>query len=151
MSSSNAAVEDRTKHIFKDLDLEKYGKKVGDSKDFVCTICPNSCRLHIEVRSPNELVVSGFTCPKGMEFGKQEFLEPKRMLITTMKIKNGVLPVIPVRSNKPIPKEMIFKAMEEVNNTEVKAPVKMGDVLIKNLFNLNVDVVASRDMEEKKA
>ncbi|MHA1341529.1 MAG: DUF1667 domain-containing protein [Promethearchaeota archaeon] len=131
------------------IDLAKYDKKIGDKKDFVCIICPNSCRLHVEVTANGELEISGYQCKRGYEYGIQEFLEPKRMLITTMKIKNGILPVIPVRSDKELPKEKIFEAIEVVNNYEVEAPVKMGQVLIENLLNLGINVIASRDMEMK--
>ncbi|MBD3352558.1 MAG: DUF1667 domain-containing protein [Candidatus Lokiarchaeota archaeon] len=133
----------------KNVNLEKYDKKVGDSKDFVCVICPNSCRLHVEVGPTGEVDVQGYQCKRGFEYGIQEFLQPIRMLITTMKIENGVLPVIPVRSNKEVPRERIFDAIEVVNQTVAQAPVKMGDILVDNLLDLGIHVIASRDMEAK--
>ena len=72
---------------------------------------------------------------------------PKRMLITTMKILNGILPVLPVRSDIELPKERIFEAIEAVNKIEVTAPIKVGKIIIKNILGLDVNVISSRSME----
>ena len=72
---------------------------------------------------------------------------PKRMLITTMKILNGILPVIPVRSDLELPKERIFEAIEVVNKITLSAPVKVGKIIIKNILGLEVNVISSRSME----
>ena len=63
-----------------------------------------------------------------------------------MVIKNAPLPRIPVKTQKPIPKELIYSCMEELNKVEVTAPVKMGDVIIENLLGTGIDIVASRSM-----
>jgi CxxC motif-containing protein len=128
----------------------KFGKKIGDKGNFICIICPNSCRLEVEVGAAGEIIVKGNQCKRGEEYGTNEFLSPKRTLITTMKIENGVLPVLPVRSNKELPKNKIFEAVSIVNQTSAKAPIKMGEVIIKNILGLDVDVIASRDMDLKK-
>ena len=131
-------------------ETHKHSRKPGDSADIICVICPNSCRLHVEMEDNGEIKVEGYQCKRGLEYGAQEFIAPTRMLITTMKIENGFLPVIPVRSDSEIPKGRIFDAVEQVNLTVAKAPVKMGDILIENLFNLGINVIASRDMIEKQ-
>lgn len=125
-------------------------RKPGDTEKITCIICPNSCRLEATMNSDGSITITGHTCPRGEEYGKNEFIAPVRSLITTMRINNGVLPVIPVRSNKPLPKEKIFEAMNVVNQTSVDAPVKMGQVIIQNILGLQgIDVIASRDMEKK--
>lgn len=131
-----------------DVDARDFGKEVGEKNEFVCVICPNSCRLNVEVLADGSLDVDGFQCKRGLEYAKQEFLEPTRMLITTMRIKGGVLPVIPVRSNKEIPREKMLDAVKAVNENEAQAPVKMHDVLMDDLFGLEgIKVIASRDMD----
>jgi len=134
----------------KKINALEYGKKIGEKKDFVCIICPNSCRLSAEVGPNGDVKINGYACQRGLEYGTQEFLEPKRTLITTMRIKNGVLPVLPVRSDKELPKNKIFEAIKIINQYEIEAPIKMGDIIIENLLNLGVNVIASRDMEISK-
>jgi len=129
------------------VNAKDYNKKPGDSAEIICIICPNSCRLQVSVDENYEVQVEGNLCKRGLEYGKQEFLDPKRTLISTMRIEGGTLPLLPVRSNKELPKGRIFDVIEEINKKTVKAPIKMGDVIIPNILGLGVDVIASRTME----
>ena len=112
-----------------------------------CIICPNGCQITVIERPGGLLEIVGSTCKRGLEYAGQEYREPKRMLITTMRIDGGALPVIPVRSNKELPKERIFEAVEHVSHIALRAPIKMGTVVVPNLLNLGVDVIASRDIK----
>lgn len=119
-----------------------------DEKEIVCITCPNSCRLTVwRDAKTNEVHVSGNQCPRGKDYGFNEYTLPIRMLITTMRIENAVLPVLPVRSVEAIPKEKLFEAIRIVNETSCVAPVKMGTVLVKNICKTGIDVIASRDMD----
>ena len=82
-----------------------------------------------------------------MEYAEQEFYEPKRILTTTMLVENGLLPLIPVRTDVPILKDKLKDALIIIAKNKVKAPITMGDVLIKNILNLDANVIASRDLE----
>ncbi|MHA1111150.1 MAG: DUF1667 domain-containing protein [Promethearchaeota archaeon] len=124
-------------------------KKV-DLKEIICVICPNSCKLQIFKDENGEIQVEENGCSRGIQYGKDEYTAPKRTLITTVKIENGELPVLPVRSKVAIPKEQLFKAMEVANHVTAKAPIKMGDVVIPNLLGLGIEVIASRSMGKKK-
>jgi CxxC motif-containing protein len=119
------------------------------AKDLTCIVCPNGCRISVTQQPGGELVFDGSTCDKGEDYATDEFLAPKRMLITTMRITNGSLPVIPVRSRQPIPKERVFDAMDLVNQTAATAPVSMGDVLVPDVFGTGIDIIASRDVAER--
>ncbi len=111
-----------------------------------CITCPNGCLITVTEHPDGKCETEGAGCKRGEEYAVQEYREPKRMLITTMRIEGGILPVLPVRSNKALPKGRIFDAVKQVNATSVRAPVKMGTVIIPNLLGLGVDVIASRDM-----
>jgi len=133
------------------MEVEFKESKTGDIPEIICIICPNSCKLHVYEDEKGEIQVEGHGCTRGIEYGKDEFSDPKRTLITTVKIENGQLPVLPVRSKVGIPKKEIFKAMEVANHVCVKAPVNVGDVVIPNLLGLGIEVIASRSMREKKS
>ena len=111
-----------------------------------CIICPNGCQITVSERPGSPPQIEGSTCKRGMEYAGQEYRDPKRMLITTMRVDGGTLPVVPVRSNKELPKERIFDAVEHVSHIALRAPIKMGTVVVPNLLNLGVDVIASRDI-----
>ena len=119
-----------------------------EEKEITCVICPNSCRLTVwRDAKTNEVMVKGYECPRGKNYGFNEYTNPVRMLITTMRIEGGTLPVIPIRSEKELPKSQIFNAIRVVNDHACYAPVKMGDIVIKNILDTGVDIIASRDME----
>ncbi|MCT4620025.1 MAG: DUF1667 domain-containing protein [Marinisporobacter sp.] len=102
---------------------------------------------HLTVRKvADSYQVTGNTCKRGEAYGIKEMTNPTRVLPTTVKIKNAFLKRLPVKTNQPIPKELIFKCMEIINAIEVEAPVKTGDVIIHNILDTGVDVVATKTM-----
>ncbi len=111
-------------------------------KELTCIICPRGCHLVVD----DELNVSGNTCPRGAVYAKQELTHPTRTLTTTVRIVSEKEVSLPVKSDKPLPKEKIFDAMALINKTSVKAPIKIGDVVIKNIFGLDVNIVATKDV-----
>ena len=111
-------------------------------KELICIICPRGCHLTVD----DELNVSGNTCPRGAVYAKQELTHPTRTLTSTVRVVSNTEAMLPVKSNKPLPKEKIFDAMEVINKTCVKAPIKIGDVVIKNIFGLDVDIVATKNI-----
>jgi len=117
------------------------------SKEIRCIVCPTGCLVHVE-NVNGELIIEGHSCNRGEEYAREEFIAPKRILTTTIRVENGFLPLIPVRSDTPIPKEKLQETLKEIAVTEVKAPIKMGDILIKNVIGLDANIIASRDLIE---
>jgi CxxC motif-containing protein len=114
-------------------------------KEIRCIVCPTGCLVHVE-NINGELIIEGHSCQRGEEYARVEFIAPKRILTTTMRVENGFLPLIPVRSDTPIPKEKLNETLKEIAKTKVKAPVKMGDILIKKVIGLDANIIASRDL-----
>ncbi|MHA2283699.1 MAG: DUF1667 domain-containing protein [Promethearchaeota archaeon] len=92
--------------------------------------------------------MEGHSCKRGEVYAREEFIAPKRILTTTMRVENGFLPLIPVRSDKPIPKERLQEALKQIAKAKIKAPVKMGEILLKEVLGLNANIIASRDLAE---
>lgn len=119
------------------------------AKEIICTVCPASCRLTVN-KENGELLVSGNGCKRGIEHGINEYSNPMRMLTSTLAIKGGTLPRLPVIATGEVPKELLRDCLDVVYNTQVKAPVNCGDVLINNICGTGVDIVASRTMKTKE-
>jgi len=113
-----------------------------------CIVCPTGCQIQA-ISKGSEIVFEGYTCERGLEYAQQEYFEPKRILTTTIRVENGFLPLIPVRADKPILKEKLRDALNEIAKAAVKAPIKMGDFLIENILGLESNIIASRDLAEK--
>lgn len=111
-------------------------------KELICITCPRGCHLKVD----ENLNVTGNTCPRGALYAKAELTHPVRTLTSTVVISSEEENRLPVKSNNPLPKELIFKAMEEIDKVVVKAPIKIGDVVIKNVLNSGVDIVATKNI-----
>ncbi|MCL2480702.1 MAG: DUF1667 domain-containing protein [Spirochaetaceae bacterium] len=114
-------------------------------KNLVCIVCPIGCRLKV-TGTADDLNVSGNICKKGIAYAHDEITNPMRMVCTTVKIKGGIHSVIPVKTDKPIPEKYKLEVVKAVNSIELTSPVKMGDIIISNLFETGVNIVAERDM-----
>lgn len=117
-------------------------------KELICILCPLGCKMQVCEKEdcPGEISVRGIQCKKGREYASEEYKNPTRTLTTTVVVHNAPLPRLPVRTNKALPKELVYRAMEEINRVEVEAPVKMGDVIISGLLDTDIDVIASRSL-----
>lgn len=130
------------------LKLETRGKvEKGSVKNLICIMCPKGCRLKVDVK--NGYTVTGNACSKGAEYGKKEAINPERILTSTVKIKGAFYSRCPVKTDREIPKPLIFKAMEQINAVEVSAPVKRGDIVIFNILGTGASLIVTKDMEKK--
>jgi len=114
-------------------------------KDLVCIVCPIGCRLKV-TGTPDDLHVTGNICKKGIGYAYDEITNPTRMVCTTAKIKGGIHPIVPVKTDRPIPEKHKLEVIQAVNKLTLESPIKMGDVVLADLFGTGVNVVAERDM-----
>ena len=117
-------------------------------KTIICTICPMGCRIRVVGEGENILSMDGYTCNRGMEYGKTEFLHPVRILTSTVKTDQKKTPLLPVRSEQPLPKERLFACMEEIRKVVVHGPVKRHDVVIENVCGTGVNIVATGELKQ---
>lgn len=115
------------------------------TKEFTCVVCPKSCRVMV-VETPQGLVATGHTCPRGEKHALAEFTRPMRMLTSTVILEGGKLRRVPVISTEEIPKDMLPECMEYLYSVHVQAPVMAGQVIVENICDTQVDIVAARDM-----
>jgi CxxC motif-containing protein len=118
-------------------------------KEIICIGCPMGCYLVVDYVGATMRTVSGNRCKVGLKYAKKEVANPERTLTTTVKVKNGHLPLVSVRTNKPIPKGRIFDAMNFLAKVEVEAPIKIGEPIIRNIFDTGVSIVATKDVAKK--
>jgi len=119
-----------------------------DKKMITCITCPSGCR--IEAWEENgELKMTGYSCKRGIKYATSEFYNPSRILATTIRISGARLPLLPVRSIEPVPKGDLFAIMDILATLNVKAPINVGDIILNNVLDTGVDVVATRSLDLK--
>jgi len=130
----------------------RMNKKMAECEDtgvidtIRCIVCPTGCEIDVIKEPDGEISFEGYSCNRGLEYAKQEFFAPKRILTTTIRVRNGFLPLVPVRVDKAILKEKLEDALQEIAVTEIEAPIKMGDVLIEDITGEDVNIIASRNL-----
>lgn len=112
--------------------------------NIICITCPKGC--HLSVDEENGYAVTGNSCPRGAEYGKNELLHPVRVVTSTVRIKGAMLPRLPVKTDRPLPKEKMLDCMELINDITVQSPVKVGQVLAANILGTDVNIVAAKTM-----
>jgi CxxC motif-containing protein len=118
-------------------------------KEMICIGCPMGCYLTVDYIGKTMQSITGNRCKVGLEYAEKECFNPERTLTTTVRVKSGHLPLVSVRTSKPIPKNRIFEAMDLLAKVEIEAPVKIGEEIIQNLFDTNVSVVATKNIVKK--
>ena len=116
------------------------------TRDMTCIVCPKGCQLQVRFGEKGEIdQITGFTCPRGKQYAIDECTHPVRTVTSTARAENGE--VVPVKTAAPIPKELVFACMEEINRATVRLPARIGDVLISNLLGTGVDVVITANAD----
>lgn len=115
-------------------------------KELICICCPRGCHLKVNIE---ENKVTGNSCKRGESYGLNEVTNPVRVVTTTVKINNGEIDVLPVKTKGEIPKSLIFKCMDVLKNIEVNAPIKIGDIIVENILDTGIDIVSCRNLKKR--
>ncbi len=113
-------------------------------KKVICIICPRGCEIRVKLADGKILGVEGYSCPMGKKYAEQEVCNPQRILMTIVKCENGDLPVVSVKTSKPIQKDKLLEVSKYLAKIVVKPPIRIGDIIVKNVLGLGVDIVATR-------
>lgn len=116
------------------------------TRELTCIVCPRGCQLKAELAPDGSVLsVTGNGCARGKQYALDECTHPMRTVTSTVRSTNGRM--VPVKTNRTIPKELIFDCMKEINRASVALPVKIGDVVIPNLLGTGADVVVTADVD----
>lgn len=119
-----------------------------ETRNLTCIGCPMGCQITVELEGDKILSVNGNNCAVGDRYARQEVIHPERTVTSTVVITGGDKPRLSVKTAHNIPKDKIFDCMAEIDRVRVKAPVHIGDVVLKDVCGTGVDVVATRNVEK---
>ena len=112
--------------------------------ELVCIVCPRGC--HLWVDEENGYSVSGNNCLKGEEYGKNELINPKRIITSIVRIDGASIVCCPVKTSRPIPKALISDAMKALVDVRLSSPVSIGDVVVQDVCGTGSDWVVTRNL-----
>lgn len=114
------------------------------TKNLTCIVCPRGCTLTVTLDSALEnpvVSVEGQGCKRGVDYATAECTHPTRVLTTTAPTVDGG--VVPCKTDRAIPRELLFEAMKAVNSLSAPAVVRIGDILLPNLLGTGANIVAT--------
>ncbi|MFD3155518.1 DUF1667 domain-containing protein [Haloimpatiens sp. FM7330] len=118
-------------------------------RELTCIGCPMGCALEVTIENGKVLGVKGNTCPRGKTYAEKECTNPTRIVTSSVKIQGGQIDAVCVKTENDIPKDKIFECVNELKNIIVKAPVKIGDIILENAAGTGVNVIATKCVKEK--
>ena len=110
--------------------------------EMICILCPMGCALQVNERS-GEISVSGNGCLRGASYGRQELTNPMRVVTTSVGTSGAALPLCPAKTAAAVPKGKIAEVLRAARSAHAEAPMDIGDVLIANVADTGVDLVAT--------
>ena len=116
------------------------------TKELTCVVCPAGCRITVTLDGDKVVSVEGNTCLRGKTYAESEVTHPVRTLTSTVTVVTADgCRMLPVRTDRPIPRESLFEAMTLVRACRAKAPVKTGDKLIEDFIEPGTSLIACKD------
>ena len=113
-------------------------------KNLICICCPKGC--HLTVDEKNDYKVSGNSCPRGAEYGRNEIVNPVRTVTHTAKVNSHTHPRLSCKTDKAVPKKLMFDIIGEINKLVITPPVKTGQILIENVCKTDANVIATQSI-----
>lgn len=118
-----------------------------DKKEITCIVCPIGCKILVKTDGKKFEILDGNKCKQGIEYARSEALDPRRVLTSSVLVEDGIWPLVSVKTNEPVPMEKVFDVLKQIQRTKVSAPVKIGQIIIKNVANTGTNVVATKSIE----
>jgi len=112
-------------------------------KIITCITCPIGCDITVHGEGEEISRMEGYQCKRGEEYARNEFVHPVRILTTTVRVVGADCPLIPVRSDKPVPRELLIQCMEKIKEAAVEAPVRRYDVIIPDILGTGASILAT--------
>jgi len=113
-------------------------------KRLTCIECPKGCRLTVDIDNSKVVKVTDNECPKGEQYAAIEVENPQRILTAVVLGQGLELKMVPVRTDRSIPKSRIFEAMGQIRKIRLSRPVRPGDIIVENFLALGVNLIATR-------
>jgi CxxC motif-containing protein len=115
-------------------------------REMTCIVCPNGCSLEVSYEDKEVIEVQGALCNRGVDYARNEMTNPMRNLTSSVKVLNGALPLVSVRSNKPIPREKLKESVKLLRDIEVEAPVALHQVILEDILGTGANIIATREI-----
>ncbi len=109
----------------------------------VCVVCPTSCEVVAEWSDAELLSVDRAQCKLAWDYIRGEIFDPRRTVTTTVLVEEGDMPLVSVKTNRPVRKGLMLQVMDRLADVVVQAPVEIGDVIVPDVLDTGASIVAT--------
>ncbi len=113
-------------------------------RQITCIACPTGCLIEV-AWAGEDSTFTGYRCLKGKEFAELEVSSPRRYLTTTVPIRGGH-GLLPVRTDRPVPRDRLADVVAAVRPITVSAPVRIGQVLAEDVAGTGARLIAAKSV-----
>ena len=106
-------------------------------RNITCILCPRGCAMTVE-QTPNGMVVTGHTCPKGEKYAIDECVNPVRTVTATVRVANRKDTMVSVKTDRPVAKGRMMEVMQTLRAMTVDAPLAVGDEIHPNVCGAKI-------------
>ena len=117
-----------------------------EKRELICIGCPMGCPMSVTLTDGAVQSVEGNTCKRGDDYARREVIAPMRMLTTTLPVLGGDRATVVVKTNGEVPKALLLDCARALRDVKITAPVKLGEVVVKNILDTGVDVIAVKEV-----
>lgn len=118
-------------------------------KTLICVSCPLGCSLDIEYTVNKIVSVEGSTCKRGQIYAEKEIFNPERTVTSTVRIFGSKIDYLPVKTDSTVPKNKVEDVLNDIFKIRVEAPVKVGEIICKNIAGTSSNLVATRSLQAR--
>lgn len=116
-------------------------------KQIICKECVKNCVLDI-YKEDDKVEVTGNACNGGVEYANLHINNKSDIFTTLVRMKGAPCNVVSVKSSKPIDKRLWVECSKALSRIYVGAPIKAGDVVCKNILNIGVDIICTKNVSK---
>ena len=122
--------------------------KQTEERRLTCIICPKGCSLRVRLEAGRVTLVEGNHCKRGAQYAEKEVTNPTRTVTTTIPIRGGCEKILSVKTRTDIPKAKVQACVQALKNVTAEAPVQIGDVILSDVAETGVDIIATKEISE---
>ncbi len=120
-----------------------------EKKNLTCICCPMGCQITVTLDNGEVTDVTGNTCKRGDVYARKEVTNPTRVVTSSIRVSGGRIAMVSCKTAGDIPKGKIFDCCKAIQSIEIQAPVKIGDIILKDVCGTGVDVIATKEVAVK--
>lgn len=117
-----------------------------EQKKMICIRCPLGCEMDVTVINDGQITIGGNVCKMGRQYAEDELFNPRRIVTTTVRVRNGRYALAPVWTTRPVPKDKVLDIMRVLSEIEIDAPVRVHQIIVSNILGLDADIEASGEI-----